>query len=426
LPLVPDSVELAPKSVDEWLVHFAPGRRKQYERALALAAGDDPICDGCRFSRSVIVKRELLPGCVSLEALATSTPEACIEVDADPRAISDVSVHTQLKLGPWMSAASEYLAQYWNDSGNVCYASGMTGEQIGLWFERARASIVDCIAFEADFSRFDRSVSQDAILAERGLYQRLGIPEPQRDVLDAQWITRGLTKRGRHFYSVPGTRKSGDPNTSVGNSFLNGLFMAYAMVVAGVPASAWRAICLGDDSLIMISRLYVGTADTIVAIAESLGLKFSKFHVRHLLTDCEFCSKLFWPVEGGYVLGPKIGRSLSKMGWTLSNTKARLARLRGVVLGQWASWSFLPLLRQFGHRLLELSEGVEPIAHDNLYGLLCTEEHYPNAETAVMFWDRYGWSWDAATSWAEVAAQQVHTVPAVVLTPLAGYFGVDI
>jgi hypothetical protein len=420
--VLPPITMIVAKPFEDWVQHFESGRRHQYINARMKLLGEGREINHAHGMREVIVKRELLPNVIRYDALM----EGQVTIDADPRAVSDTDIMSQLLLGPWMSNASEFMSNYWDHRGNVCYAAGMTSEDVGNWFDHNVSILVDVIAIELDYRRFDRSVSTDAIEVEWRLYDILGIPAVERSVLHAQMYTRGMTKKARHYYEIAGTRKSGDPNTSLGNSYLNALCITYAMVRAHVPVTAWRLILMGDDALLLIHRAYRFACDVIKGVVSDLGLVFSKFHVRDNLHFAEFCSKLFWPVEDGYVLGPKVGRAISKMGWTLHNTKDPLARMRGVVLGQWPSWSFLPPLQQIGGRILALTHDVRVAPVVGIYSFVCKTEHNATSETVAMYEERYGWPWDSAMTWANMVADQIRELPCRVVEPVARFFAIDI
>lgn len=73
--------------------------------------------------RSAFIKREKLFG--------KSTPTG-VE-DFDPRPIQAVGDLANVLLGPFMYAFSKFMTVYWNLTFIVCYASGMTAEELGAW-----------------------------------------------------------------------------------------------------------------------------------------------------------------------------------------------------------------------------------------------------------------------------------------------------
>jgi hypothetical protein len=378
--LPPD--DIVPYPFDAWVERFPGGRRRELERAEAEHVGPEHW----DYVRKVFIKRELH---WELDDPYGRSNQS----ERDPRPISSIGNKINVHLGPWMYAFSKWLTRRCGVHKRLTYASGLTGEAVGEWFRYWRQELSPCIGVENDFSRFDGTIQTPALLEEIAYYESCGVEGFARDALHAQLYTKAymMCKRDDEAltYAVPGTRKSGDPNTSCGNTLLNMAFHVYLFKVLGIPDDAWALIALGDDCLALVKKQYQSyvSITRIRAIANDFGL-LAKPQLRIRLADAEFCSKLFWPVEDGVILGPKVGRLVSKIGWSVDCHPKVLQHYRGVILGLQTSMTFMPGLREYWLKVMNITMGVKAKPIEKY--LTPARNHRMCLGTLAMFEEHYG------------------------------------
>lgn len=107
--------------------------------------------------------------------------------------------------------------------------------------------------------------------------------------------------------------------------------------------------------------------------------------------EVEYCSSLFWPVEGGFCLGPKIGKRLPKCGFSL--TKLTEGEVKGMLLGLSIEASFVPVIRVYVKHQLGLMRAVTKQQYYDrraVYKSFAISKHKCNDDTAYFFLERYG------------------------------------
>jgi hypothetical protein len=411
--IIPRFCEIDNDDIDfnDWNNKFPPGRRKEHlaaleELELTPISTQDTV-------RSTFVKRELtLKGGTEVQ-------------EFDPRCIQGTTHRANVVLGPFMQCASKQLAHVWNPDNVVCYTSGMSAEQLGLW--RSDFGDEDVTIVEIDFTRYDAHQGAECFNLERKLYLRMGLKNyPDAEfVFDSQRLTRGTTSHGIR-YRVPFTRKSGDPNTSCGNSFITGCTALFILEELGFRDKC-KLLVQGDDNLIVIrGSLPSAERDKIrgdfVNFYKQLGL-IAKVKVSCEWHEVEFCSSLFWPTRDGFVLGPKIGRRLPKLGFSLSNLSE--GQVKGMILCCKTDMSHIPVLRVYVKWCLSKMHDVKKsiyIDREAKYKSLCTSKHEICDSTFEFFTDRYGLDVDACEKELENALDLAPDFRSIISYPLLDDF----
>ena len=154
-----------------------------------------------------------------------------------------------------------------------------------------------------------------------------------------------------------------------------------------------KLIALGDDLLIVLDNDFVvrkfKTHDKLKEIYErnmtAYGFK-PKVAYSKRLCDAEFCSGLFWPTTDGLVLGPKPGRLIPKMGFSLKELSED--QVRGSFIGYQYNANHVPVLNDFiDHHLDVLGrEGPRTITP---YKIACSKMHKMSDKTIEFFENRY-------------------------------------
>jgi hypothetical protein len=231
----------------------------------------------------------------------------------------------------------------------------------GAWFTDMKNMGMNFI--EDDFSAYDSTQSAGCHEAEKWFYNQFPGHEMAKATVAFQDKTVGY---GKYWsYSCHNTRKSGDQNTSVGNTYINFLSHAYAIKMYEQSKNVvvkYHMIGLGDDNLLAVDvnkenlHEFMLFCETIII---AMGLK-PKMKISNEAPS--YCSGEFIPVTPKktsftdnskdspvvYVLVPSVLRQLAKIGFTHTKLahKDNLGHLKGNALGN-AEMELVPILRVF-------------------------------------------------------------------------------
>jgi len=254
-------------------------------------------------------------------------------------------------------AVQDLLKRRWGLKNNLCFSSGLTAQQAADFVLNSSGLIV-----EDDFKFFDSSISAEWCYLENKLFKRFGAPRAVRMLLSANVQTHGVTTHGWR-YRVLGTRKSGDPFTSLMNSIINALshlFVVYDQTGCSLAElkEGVRMIVQGDDNVLIHRHPepidFVGCMERLGFTSEAV---YRKDHY-----DVEFCSCRLYHVRSGGCFGPKPGRVLAKFGYLLDKPAVPAkALLRGISKGLRVTAGFLAPIRAVCDRVDELTSGVAAI-----------------------------------------------------------------
>jgi len=303
---------------DAWLQTFPPKRRMDFMR-------DKHDCNPCDdFRANGFIKKEIAPKFVGNDASKIK----------DPRWIQGCPVWMTRKCGPWLRKLTKHFKSsympamegraYSRESiaagKQVIYTCGMSSETIGDCFARSLETMNGYCAVgdrvvivEDDQSRFDMHITQGPFELLQEVYGKKILNRTVHRALRRK-ISKGRSNLGTK-YSVPYTMQSGWPDTSVGDTIINAC-MKWHIHGVGRP---WITIICGDDSVTItleseLKRL--GGLEGISQEYEELGMEVEiKSTIDPL--DVEFCSSRFFPVDSRFVLMPKPGKLLAKMGWDM-------------------------------------------------------------------------------------------------------------
>jgi hypothetical protein len=353
--LKPQEFKIKKVRYNIWLTRFPLARRAAFQKAID---NEGFIEDPNYSSNKSFVKREFLL------KLDDEGPYDC-----NPRLIQGRHELYQCHTGPWTLSFSKYLAKRWSmeRESPIVYTSGMDANALGSAFDTAIKTIESrfkgkAVTFEDDAEVWDGTQNQHAIKTELHIY-KLFRPSPTvLRALREQQSLKGQTPHGVK-YSTKARRKSGDGNTSCGNSLLNALDHLHAIRKAtGLPLKTilWNMIMfvLGDDNLIITHESFAKNLSGLEPILRRLGLR-PKFKQNVDWRVSEYCSGYFYPSSIGYIYGPKIGRTLTKNAWSKMPEKVPAAWARAVALGLERDVNHIPILRVLPKVVLKLTEGVD-------------------------------------------------------------------
>ena len=221
-----------------------------------------------------------------------------------PRAIQGRTDEENVVTGPFFWAVSNRVKATCTWAHHFAYASGMTGEELGAFFQINYEDRHFTDIFSDDASLYDHTINVGLMEAERIFLESL---TPPRAIMD--WMMKRLdgikgASRTGVKYVASAQRCSGEAGTSVLNSFTNIMTHAYAICrVAhwdpndkrGFPFSM---VVMGDDNLFLTRPGLLDDAGFahVERILTELGTIPKLQRVRHP-GEAVFCQMRFWPCE---------------------------------------------------------------------------------------------------------------------------------
>jgi len=367
----------------EWNTKFPKPKQQQYLDAYCQIKADG--LKNTDYLTEMFVKREL------------TLKGGPVVDEFDPRAIQGCSDKVNVAYGPFIWRASKQLNNLWNSGERIFYASGHTAEELGEW-RLQFDSDSDVTIVELDESRYD--AHQGVGCHELGgVFKRATGIESYKYANDVEKHIYRTKGRSKFFkFGVDGTMSSGRQDTSCSNTFVNGSKLDCFLQDYGFNKSDYKMVVNGDDSLVVIRKsMCASMRDTLCKYLtgrnHELGFS-SKCKVRTEWYDVEFCSSLFWPVSGGYVLGPKIGRRLPKIGFNLNELDP--LDIEGMLIGLAIDASYIPVLFEYITVCQKLvnknkkSKNRRYIDKEAIYKIRATSPHTATQDTDVFFEQRYG------------------------------------
>lgn len=199
---------------------------------------------------------------------------------------------------------------------------GVSKGEIATWAEEAGAAWW----LESDGSTWDAFVNSGMIQ-----YKHLHMRRVDRRLADFAelYVKTPVSVYGRDQkleYELSGTVRSGYNDTTSGNSLINGIATAKAMVAAGLRG---RILVAGDDMLTAVTGRANGDAvfdcNQVTQFARDFAKRLTDFGIKPKwgafwdVTQTTFCSAGFYRFGGKIFFLPLLGKQLSKLWWTTKN-----------------------------------------------------------------------------------------------------------
>lgn len=270
-----------------------------------------------------------------------------------PRLIQGAQPEFIVIVGPWISALQRLIKRRWSKKNFLCFTSGVSALD-----QAAVVNEPDWLKVEDDLGKFDCSIRRPWCEYELWLCKQFGAPLAVLDLMEANISTHGYTLNGWQ-YKVDGTRKSGDPYTSLMNSIINGLshlhlYCKWTNKSVSAARFTIKMLLQGDDNCL------VHKEDVQFPWQQGMaGLGFdSEAIYRATFEEIEFCSNRLYYTNAGLCFGPKPGKVLAKLGYIINPPVgvSREGLIRGVALGLQKSCNFIPPLKAVVDRLLVLTK----------------------------------------------------------------------
>jgi len=273
-----------------------------------------------------------------------------------PRLIQGAQPEFICLVGPWIMALQDAVKRCWGKDNFLCFTSGVSAEDAAEFITGGSGPWL-----EDDLGKFDSSIRAPWCEFEVWLCKKFGAPRAVLDLMSANIKTHGTTHHGWK-YKCLGTRKSGDPYTSVFNSIINGVshLYLYCKWTHHSVESARRTIRMllqGDDNCCRHLEKQEFPWQQGMA---SLGFDSEAIYRRHYF-QVEFCSNRLYLTKQGYCFGPKPGRVLAKLGYVINPPEgvAPQSMMRGIALGLKRSCNFIPPLSATVEKVINMTEGYQ-------------------------------------------------------------------
>lgn len=236
----------------------------------------------------------------------------------------------------------------------VTFGSGMNAVDLGRWMVSALADTPNAHFYERDGKNWDSTMQLPHLELRLAAYGIAG-EEFCAFVRDGFDVT-GRDPRGALKYRLRGTVKSGHNDTTLGNSLVNAMLAATAMLRQGLRGDV---IAAGDDLLAVIEGDF--DAPRLAAEEATMGIvpEFRKFSS---YTDVSFISGVWFGIGGGrLVFTPKPGRLLARLFWTVRPPLPKRVQQykNGVVAGLLPTCRDMPIIREFLSAHVDDSVGTD-------------------------------------------------------------------
>jgi hypothetical protein len=353
----------------EWLARYPPGKSQRLmPHGEVVGPGDGVVTP---FNK----REKVMKGFDLVDPYDEYDPSGNFDA-FDPRVISQRTDAYQARVGPYCLSVSDALARTCGTRDNVTYACGLTLAGLGAWMGNCLERFGDnCEFIVSDFSRFDAHLTAPALCAQyrmMAFVTRSMCRELFGDLATSASYRSGLK------YSVRGTRKSGNSDTSVGNSLLSIAYWMVAIKTSSV--DVFKLIVMGDDAVVALPR---GTARCVLSAKPEVGAS-------GILADCRivedwrhvtFCSCRFFRVGDHYRAAGKPGRTLVKGGFALDAPRGRYWKrwLDGLARSLALEYWHVPVMRALALAMVRARAGG--CGYDDMlakaFGLApCEEGHF--------------------------------------------------
>lgn len=233
--------------------------------------------------------------------------------DPAPRIIQPRSPRYNLEVGCYLTAAEHHIYKaidaLW---GGPTVMKGYNAEQLGGHIADAWNEFKDPVALGLDASRFDQHVSVEALEFEHGIYNAIFKDDQLARLLSWQLLNEGIARADDAIfkYSKPGSRMSGDMNTSLGNIIIMTLMVRWFLESRRVKG---RLINNGDDCTLIFERADLERVlDGLHAWFLQYGFNIVQEPVVDVIERIEFCQMHPVLVGDQFIMVRNFAQSLSK------------------------------------------------------------------------------------------------------------------
>jgi len=309
-----------------------------------------------------------------------------------PRLIQGAQPEFVVLVGPSIMALQDVVSRRWRPGkSNLVFTSGQSAEKVAEHL----TSIPGQSGFD-DIGTFDLDQSRPWGEAFVKWCENWKFPIAALQLMEGNIDTHGKTHHGWK-YKCQGTRKSGDPYTSLFNTMINlfthlYLYCKFTGKTVEEARETFKMVAQGDDNAFIHSE-----PDHFDWRGGMLSLGFDSEATYGSLCELEFCSMRMYPTDQGWTFGPKPGRVLSKFGYSINKPLHVPAGsyLRGVAKSQVDQFGFVPILGSLYRRILELTlqyEGKEYYARDWVEHQMKVKQKHSGQGIMFALCENYYWT----------------------------------
>lgn len=354
-----------------------------------------------------------------------------------PRVIQGCSQAIKVTAGPWYLNYSYALKNAWHPRNRIWYCSGYSGDMYNAWFNHWTdefGGVANCLFVGSDFSKYDVTQGEFCMTREYNWYKRLGIGKIPygKFSLRVKKHYRGYARGIK--YSRDFTRKSGEPDTSAGNSKNTGEAISSYWIKIGM---LFVMAVLGDDNFTILNlkewfdrkeipfwqqkaeveRLMQELRNFVTRLGYVLKIQFS-----NVPEKVEFLSSRYYRNSEGFHIGKKPGSVISKLGYFLFKPHLKfedyLGYLKGAVISLKPVCNHVPFLRVYCAKLLELTEQVNAIKPEDIEHRMYIKGQISELDETTWdgFYEVYGLTEDDEADFA-LQLSKVKSLPFILNSP---------
>lgn len=333
--------------------------------------------------------------------------------DPKPRLIQNVSNYFKAIHGYWFYAYQLVNKFVYNCTEQFYFAFGAKTDEINHWITKSFYKFDSVVISASDAKAYDSTQNEMLISSENGLYMAAGYGtwinhfwERSLDPVHLLEMKRTSISYGPGItLKLPGTRRTGDVDTTIGNSILMMRLYLFFFIIKNYPLDKVRLAVAGDDNLcffdkktfVSVFKSHSSYSEQLIAFSSRIG-PILKVHVSEDIEDIDFLSNLIYPClpdkhGNRFHLGKKPGRTLARLPFMMFKSGLVPKDWDSVMLGNLISLAPLaahvPFLRVYiSHCRTFL--GNHPIFLDIGFNVMEGDFYEPDDLTWAFFSKRYG------------------------------------
>lgn len=288
---------LRPLTYDEVIKHKPPSQRKRYRRALVRLTRYGLREKDCEIKMFIKNERMKYPN------------DDCTEIELKPpRAIQARGQSFNLVVQRYMIPYAKFFKDMRVYSGRSPFAKGMDPIQIAQQLLDDWDNMTDPVALLLDQEKFDSSLNTQWIKETHRYYRGYFCCDEIIRLLRVQLRNKCTTATGLR-YVVVGTRMSGDPDTSDGNSTAN-----LALICHLMRECSYRETVMGDDCVVIFERHHLPLIMNRL-LEHKLNRTYpwkTTYRVTDVFEDIDFCQCKPVKTINGYIMVRDISRVITR------------------------------------------------------------------------------------------------------------------
>lgn len=302
--------KLTPYSYERWNSKYDPVKRKQHDDALDFLKSTG--ADGKRFAKVLAF--------VKLEPIIGKKDPDNLSLDADfaPRIIMGTDDRFNVLLGPYITAVKDNMVKMFDGQNGITFACGWNKNQLGEWFTSLVSVYPDIVFNDSDQSKFDGHIQEKQLRIEQDFIVSNFVKAEHKKIknlLEAEMSNSGhlSTHDDKLKCHVENKRRTGDQNTTTGNTWISLIFTLICLGfnyigaspnIIDVPRAFMACVtALGKQIflLIMGDDCIIGTVGWVFDLDKYVAdMAYFGFDVKiktRTQCDIQFCSNVFIPCE---------------------------------------------------------------------------------------------------------------------------------